>query len=78
MQAPCNAPWSRRAETTVLAACQMAVLSARWQLTPAEAGGHSQGNFRFPMCTTLPAGLSQYAAHASISLRRFSSASLRR
>jgi hypothetical protein len=38
----------------------------------------SQGIFRFPICTILPAGLSQYAAHASISLRRFSSASLRR
>jgi hypothetical protein len=62
----------------VLAACQMAVLSARCQLMPADAGGHSQGNFRFPMCTILPAGLSQYAAHASISLRRFSSASRRR
>jgi hypothetical protein len=60
----------------VLPAYQMAVLSALGQLTPADAGGHSQGDFRFPMCTTLPAARSQYAAHASISLRRFSSASL--
>ena len=39
---------------------------------------HSQGVFRSPICTTLLVVRSQYDAHASISLRRFSSASLRR
>src|SRR5436190_14057341 len=62
----------------MLPACQMAVLSVQHNSTAADPSSHSHSDFRLPICTTLPAGRSQYAAHASISFRRLSSASLRR